>query len=151
MWASATSSPITSVSTRPFNYVGYDRYSGFGIEGGHSLWTGLANAYVDLGTVIGITPYIGGGVGIAHARTAFDAGINAQPGFGYNQTGFAYALNAGVAYQVTDNASVDVGYQYLSAPNLRRFDYATEPGAPRYRASPDPCRPALRTLVEAGY
>lgn len=107
------------------NYAGYDRYSGFGIEGGHSLWTGLANAYVDLGTVVGITPYIGAGAGIAHARTSFDAGINAQPGFGYNQTAFAYTLNAGVAYQVTDNASVDLGYQYLSAPNLRRFDFAT--------------------------
>lgn len=107
------------------NYVGYDRFNAFGLQGGHSLWTGMANAYVDLGTVVGITPYVGAGVGLAHARTSFDAGINGQPGFGYNETGFAYTLNAGVAYRVTDNASVDLGYQYLSAPNLRRFDYNT--------------------------
>ncbi|NMG37990.1 outer membrane beta-barrel protein [Chelativorans sp. ZYF759] len=106
------------------NYAGYDRYRNAGLSGDHALWTGMANAYVDLGTVVGITPYVGAGVGVAHARTRFDAGINGEPGFGYNQTGLAYTLNAGVAYRMTDNASLDLGYQYLSAPNLRRFDYA---------------------------
>ncbi|MGY6709970.1 MAG: outer membrane protein [Rhizobiaceae bacterium] len=106
------------------NYVGYDRYRTGPLSGGHSLWTAMATGYIDLGTVVGVTPYIGGGIGAAHARTLFDQGIQGQPGFGYNETGFAYTLNAGAAYRVTDNLSVDLGYQYLSAPNLRRFDYA---------------------------
>ncbi|RWK45561.1 MAG: porin family protein, partial [Mesorhizobium sp.] len=38
------------------------------------------------------------------------------------QYSFAYSLNAGVAYQVSKNLLVDVGYQYLSSPDA---EYAT--------------------------
>src|SRR5262249_60828064 len=33
-----------------------------------SAWTFLANAYIDLGTWSGITPYVGAGVGGSHIR-----------------------------------------------------------------------------------
>ena len=37
----------------------------------------LANAYFDLGTWYGVTPFVGGGVGVAvhRARNAFDNGL----------------------------------------------------------------------------
>ena len=41
----------------------------------------------------------------------------------YNKAEFdlLYALNAGVSYQMTQNLSLDVGYQYLTAPGLRTY------------------------------
>ncbi|RUU78145.1 porin family protein, partial [Mesorhizobium sp. M7A.T.Ca.TU.009.01.3.1] len=33
------------------------------------------------------------------------------------QYSLAYTLNAGLAYQVSKNVSVDLGYQYFSAPD----------------------------------
>ena len=37
-------------------------------------WTGTANAYVDLGTYVGLTPYVGAGVGVIRTKTRASAG-----------------------------------------------------------------------------
>ena len=29
----------------------------------HNVWSGMANGYVDLGTIAGFTPYVGAGIG----------------------------------------------------------------------------------------
>ena len=45
----------------------------------------------------------------------------------YNEAAFdlLYALNAGVSYQMSQNVSLDVGYQYLTAPGLRTYSIST--------------------------
>ncbi len=90
----------------------------------------LANAYVDLGTfcVLGcLTPYLGAGVGVAYNTVSglVDQGVQ-QPGgvgpafptLGYAGTGsktsLAWALHAGVGYQVNDRLSLELGYRYLN-------------------------------------
>lgn len=112
-----------------------------------NVWFGMLNGYFDLGTYAGITPYVGAGVGFAYApvklntsatckasqssngttTTTFlcdgqsstsDASVN-YSGSSYknNSFSFAYALSAGFAYQMTKNLSLDLGYQYVDAPN----------------------------------
>lgn len=81
----------------------------------------LANGYFDLGTWFGITPYIGGGVGSAfhrvHGFTDIGAGT-AMGGMGIakekQSSSLAWALHAGVAYDITQNFKVDVGYRYMN-------------------------------------
>lgn len=80
----------------------------------------MANGYADLGTWYGVTPYIGAGVGLAHVRFAnlTDTGVQPGGGFGFaqngSQTNFAWALMAGLGYNVTSNLKLEFGYRYLN-------------------------------------
>lgn len=85
-------------------------------------WTGIVNGYVDLGTYVGLTPYIGAGVGLYGSSRSIDLTYSDATGTTAfsdhkNQYSFAYTLNAGVAYQLSKNIQLDLGYQYLSAPD----------------------------------
>jgi opacity protein-like surface antigen len=83
----------------------------------HTLWAGMVNAYVDLGTVAGFTPYVGAGLGVAYSRDRINLGGGNDRA--EDQFRLAYALNAGLAYRMTDNLSLDAGYQFLSSPQMR--------------------------------
>ncbi|MER9294987.1 porin family protein [Mesorhizobium sp. M0621] len=89
-------------------------------------FSGMLNGYVDLGTYVGITPYLGAGVGVVRSKRSLSASYftdNSDPSddFVLNDSktrySLAYTLNAGLAYQVSKNVSVDLGYQYFSAPD----------------------------------
>ncbi|ESX76648.1 porin family protein [Mesorhizobium sp. M0142] len=89
-------------------------------------FSGIFNGYVDLGTYVGITPYLGAGIGVVQSKRRLSASYftdNANPADDFvlrdnkTQYSFAYTLNAGLAYQVSKNVSVDLGYQYFSAPD----------------------------------
>lgn len=90
-------------------------------DGNFSSVVVMANGYFDLGTWCGITPYIGGGVGSAFNTVSgfSDTGHGAFAG-GYgaaksrDTTSLAWALQAGVSYDITPNFKVDVGYRYLN-------------------------------------
>ncbi len=119
--------------------------------------TFLANAYVDLGTWAGFTPYVGGGVGMninsMQGNLNFYQASNAQqymanltpaggfpalwvgptgqaltpqPGIAFAQQNWnrsfsstayrvAWALTAGVAFQLNPSATLDISYRYLNA------------------------------------
>jgi len=95
--------------------------------------TYLANAYIDLGTVNGFTPYVGAGIGAARVHwsglnndVSCDTGAGGDcldgGGFDYNdsdsthggvsQTRFAWALHAGGSYELNCRLKADVGYTY---------------------------------------
>lgn len=85
----------------------------------------LLNGYFDLGTWYGITPFVGAGVGVAHnmLNGFSDQSINviggvASPGGGWmsdgSKTSLAWALHAGLAYDVTPNFKVELAYRYLN-------------------------------------
>jgi opacity protein-like surface antigen len=102
----------------------------------------LANGYVDLGTYVGITPYVGAGLGYTYVNwdtlsdSTFCVG-GACPGgnalFAQTTHGgddswrFTYALMAGVAYDLTQEIKVDVGYRYrhVEGGDMFQFDPAT--------------------------
>lgn len=84
----------------------------------------LFNGYFDLGTWNCLTPYIGAGIGFTQNRIA---GLTDQgalfgnfvgPTLGYANTGtktnVAWALMAGVGYEVNKNLTLELGYRYLN-------------------------------------
>jgi opacity protein-like surface antigen len=87
---------------------------------------GLINGYVDLGTWYGVTPFVGAGVGFSDNRLSglTDAGGFTYPGNGagfptggyfsdHSQTELAWALMAGLDFNVTQNLKLELGYRYL--------------------------------------
>jgi opacity protein-like surface antigen len=97
-------------------------------EGQHSAVVVMANAYIDLGTWMCLTPFIGGGVGVArHSITGLgDVGYisDGSTGFGFasnndfNEWKFAWAVHAGVAYNVSNNFKVELAYRYMNFGNV---------------------------------
>ena len=88
-------------------------------------YSGMLNGYVDLGTYVGITPYLGAGIGVVRSKRSLSASYLTENGDDTDdfvvsdskaQYSLAYTLNAGLAYQLSKNVSVDLGYQYFSAP-----------------------------------
>jgi opacity protein-like surface antigen len=77
----------------------------------------LLNGYFDLGSWYHITPYIGAGAGTANMHIS-DYHSTASPPFSADtsrsQWNFAWAGMGGVAYAISPNMMVDVGYRYLS-------------------------------------
>ncbi|WP_279477707.1 outer membrane protein [Aureimonas sp. SK2] len=109
----------------------------------------MGNAYLDLGTFAGFTPYVGGGVGAVHVSYSDVTGAATCPGGltacpalgagarygGEDSWRFAYALSAGVSYDVTEKIAIDTGYRYL---NVQDGDaYRFEPAAGTLLASDD--------------
>jgi opacity protein-like surface antigen len=86
----------------------------------------LANGYVDLGTWWCVTPFIGGGVGASYNRISgfrddgFGStfGVARPPSVVYavdaGKWNFAWALHTGLAYKVTPNVTVELGYSYMN-------------------------------------
>ncbi|MCJ8144789.1 outer membrane beta-barrel protein [Ancylobacter sp. A5.8] len=73
----------------------------------------LGNVYVDLGTWHGLTPYVGAGAGAGYVSVSdidvLGADIGSASGWG-----FAWAVMAGVAVELSPNWQLDIGYRYLS-------------------------------------
>ena len=103
---------------------------------------GMVNAYADLGTISGFTPYVGAGVGLAYLRwnsltnTTYcvDGGTVCPAGLidVTNHTGYAnwrmtWALMAGMSYDMSKNTKIDFGYKYRSVAggNMFNFDAAS--------------------------
>lgn len=87
-------------------------------EAKKSEWLFLANAYADLGNYRGIVPYIGAGIGASRNRISHFTDTNVQSGGGgfagsASEWNFAWALHAGLGYEVTDQLTLDFGYSYL--------------------------------------
>ena len=81
----------------------------------------LFNGYADLGTWRSLTPYIGAGVGGAALRVSDYASTGAPPfsATGANNTiNLAYAAMAGVAWSLSSNLALDIGYRYLNVGNI---------------------------------
>lgn len=100
------------------------------------LSTFFANAYVDLGTFNRFTPYVGGGVGFAYLNygtlissnnptagnapgataaelaAANPSGVENQLFEGDDSIRFAWNLQAGASYDLTDNLALDGSYRY---------------------------------------
>jgi len=86
----------------------------------------LANLYADLGTWWCVTPFIGAGIGMSRNTISnfTDIGVNGTAAFGTvpglafapsaSKWNFAWALHTGLAYRVTPNMTVEVGYSYMN-------------------------------------
>ncbi|WP_321344926.1 outer membrane protein [Breoghania sp.] len=81
-------------------------------------WSLMLNAYADLGTWHGFTPYVGAGVGLSYLRATNIRYVNGGGVTGsYGDHGrfdLAWALMAGTSYEVSPNIMIDAGYQFRS-------------------------------------
>ncbi len=136
--------PVFNIAGRPCaagrpagSFDGVNAY-----RGNIASWVFLVNGYVDLGTWHGLTPFIGGGVGFSHNRISglTDQGSRLEyitdpvsglvTGGPFTPTGptflssrerteFAWALMAGLAYDVLPNAKLEIGYRYLNLGSIQ--------------------------------
>lgn len=115
-------------------FRGFDRYSGppgnFGTndyDAKKSEWLFLANAYVDIATWKGFTPYVGAGIGFSRNTIKDFVDVNAVTGGGgtggnYSKWNVAWALHAGVGYEINPNFTVDLAYRFVHLGNARTKD-----------------------------
>jgi opacity protein-like surface antigen len=106
----------------------------------------MANAYVDLGTYVGLTPYVGAGIGVTSVNygdltnslycvpgaAVCPTGVNAVTlspvtHEGANSWRMTYSAMAGLGYQVSKNVKLDLGYRYskIAAGDQFYFDAAS--------------------------
>jgi opacity protein-like surface antigen len=107
---------ISAFGAFPNNPVnGTDFFNGY-----LKSWVFLANAYVDLGTWNCFTPFVGAGIGAAYNTMSGLTDFNTNGGLGRgigrdsSEWHLAWALHAGVAYNVTKNFKVELAYRYLN-------------------------------------
>lgn len=101
-------------------------------------WLVLANAYAELGTYYGFTPYVGAGIGGAYVKwddlkntTHYSGGDDTTTHHGEDDWRFAWALMAGTSYCLTSNLEADVGYRFARIEDGGMFGYANG-GGPGY-------------------
>ncbi len=112
----------------------------------------MANGYVDLGTVKGFTPYVGAGVGYTYIRWdglksnyyCVDGAATCPAGFvgagtnpGEQEWAFTYAAMAGIAFDVTKNMKIDVGYKYRHIGSGQMFGFNTAGATGTQGSHPD--------------
>ncbi|WP_367716996.1 outer membrane protein [Nitratireductor sp. GISD-1A_MAKvit] len=97
----------------------------------------LLNAYADLGTFVGFTPYVGAGLGYTYLRWDDLSNSSYCVGGSCGGTGltgttthagesdwrFTYALMAGVAYDLSNNMKIDLGYRYRNIDGGQMFGW----------------------------
>jgi opacity protein-like surface antigen len=127
---------LPACNTGPGPCFADDRYTA-----SKSEWTFLFNGYVDLGTWYNFTPFVGAGVGVSRNTisnfgdftTCLDSSACLGPGpnggggsdafAGTASTwNFAWALHAGLAYQLSRNVTLELAYRYIDLGNARSGD-----------------------------
>ena len=108
------------------NFAGQNVYNG-----NLASWALMFNGYIDLGTWNCITPFIGGGVGYAYHRMHgfSDSGYASINGAVFpvavnlvdeHKTGnLAWSLQAGLAYDVTQNVKLELSYRYINFGDVK--------------------------------
>lgn len=136
---------ITAEYRGKADFTALDRYETFD-DGDPSTWDGtneytaqksewllLANAYVDLASWHGISPYVGAGIGasrntIHHFRDVNVPNDGVAHGATESKWNFAWALHAGLGYQITDALTLDFGYSYLDLGDAQSGDLVAYDG-----------------------
>jgi len=99
--------------------------------------TFMMNGYLDFRPVGNLTPYVGAGIGVAHnvlsrhVATTFDPATGLEVSdelSGGDKFSLAWALMAGVGYQMSSNFTLDLGYRYVSLGDVKTRAYDTGAG-----------------------
>ncbi|MGB7288461.1 MAG: outer membrane protein [Salaquimonas sp.] len=98
-----------------------------------AITTLMANGYLDLGNYSGFTPYVGAGIGgaMVHwsdvSNTEYEdadpANSVTSTHGGNGEWRFAYALHAGVSYDISSNMKLDAGYTFKHIEGGEMFDF----------------------------
>jgi opacity protein-like surface antigen len=98
-----------------------------------SEWLFLSNFYVDLGTWWCLTPFIGAGIGASRNTIHDFRDVNVPTqgvayGVDASKWNFAWALYAGVGYEVTPNVTLELAYRYVDLGDAASGDLRTYNG-----------------------
>src|SRR5262249_5490732 len=85
-------------------------------------WSVMANALYDIPTGTPITPYVGGGVGVAWVHGEFKNN-NIGQSVEDTQAQFAYQGIAGVDYSLTPQLKIGISYHYFGTPDVKLRDH----------------------------
>jgi opacity protein-like surface antigen len=96
-------------------YSGTNASTGNSVSAEFDIFAVMLNGYLDLGNWAGFTPYIGGGIGSAYVSTTSYETMPPQatlvsPVARWNR---AWAVMAGVSYNLSYNVLLDVGYRHI--------------------------------------
>lgn len=118
-----------------FNSGGAAQNGFNGYNATKSEWLVLANAYADLGTWWGITPFVGAGVGTARVsianytdvgQTTSNGGFTGGPSSAFADSAakwnFAWAVHAGLAYKISPSLTMELAYRYVDMGDGRTGD-----------------------------
>jgi opacity protein-like surface antigen len=116
---------------------------------------GLWNAYADLGTWWGFSPYIGGGVGFSRLKASgFRVSSDHEGGQHSDESwNFAWAAMAGLSYRVSANWAVDVGYRHIDMGDVWTGVFGQGRGRDEHRLaiknlSSDEVRVGFRYMID---
>jgi opacity protein-like surface antigen len=108
---------------------------------GYDAYQFMANAYADLGTFVGFTPYVGAGAGMTMVEygtltnqficadptapddCVFPAPLPSTTHEGASSLRFTYSVMAGVSYSTSKNVKLDLGYRYSKVAGGDQFYY----------------------------
>lgn len=83
-----------------------------GLDAKFSAYTVMANVYYDIGNFNGFVPYVGVGLGVAHHKLS-NVNLPTTSSSG-STTRLAYALHAGVSYDIDEQLAIDASYRYIN-------------------------------------
>jgi opacity protein-like surface antigen len=88
------------------------------------LQTLMLNAWFDIPTGTAFKPYLGGGIGWAFIDFSASSIENGDPSTMVStgtksSTNFAWSLGGGLGYDITQNWTVDLGYRYINAGDVK--------------------------------
>lgn len=130
-------------------FIAQDSYAG-GLDGDFTFppgtneytadiesWVGLANAYIDLPTILCITPYVGGGIGLASVSVLGLKDVNVPNSSvfyaaDHTETNFAWAVYGGLAYEVNQSVTLDLSYRYTDLGDARSGTVTAFDGSSSY-------------------
>jgi opacity protein-like surface antigen len=109
------------------DYGSQPKFEGFFVPGAAAVTarltnvTWLWNAYLDLGSWAGFTPYVGAGVGASYLRPT---GLQFSPVIAFNEDqkasmDFSWAVMAGLSYSISPGLMIDASYRYLDIGSPR--------------------------------
>lgn len=124
------------------DFSAFDRYDtdGDGTFDGTNDYDGkksellfLANVYADVGHWHGVTPYVGAGIGASRNTIHGFRDVNVpNAGVAYaddeSTWNFAWALHAGLGYELTKNATLDFGYSFVYLGDAKTGDIIASDG-----------------------
>jgi opacity protein-like surface antigen len=104
-----------------------DKNAGFqfrNVDGNLGAFAMMANAYFDLHNASPVTPYLGGGIGMAILHLSDTFGVDPQGGGDFlyaeeDDAVFAYQVGAGLEIALNPILSLDVGYRYFGTSEAR--------------------------------
>lgn len=99
---------------------------------------GMVNAYYDFPSFGSVTPYVGGGIGMARnelGTTTISAGGTQIAAIGGStKTEFAWQAGGGVAFSVLPTIAIDIAYHYLDAGKFETAAIAGSTASGRLKA-----------------